>query len=297
MDRFEALTTFVAVAETGGFARASRQLASSPPAVTRTIAALERHLGVVLFHRSTRSVALTAEGTALLDRARDILAQLQEAEHLVMGRQSAPQGELHVTAPTVFGRLHVLPVLAGILREHREVTVRLMLIDRNIRLVEEGIDVAVRIGELRDSSLVAVAVGSVRQTIVASPAYCAERGRPEQPQDLARHDIILGDSARAGPQWRFGARRARSVQVTPRVTVNSVDATIAAAVAGVGIANLLSYQVAALLDSGALCSVLDEHAPPPLPVHLMFHASRARMPAVRLFVDEMRRRGKDGLWR
>ncbi len=264
--------------------------------MTRTVAALERHLGVVLFHRSTRSVALTAEGTALLERARDILVQLQEAEHLVMGRQSTPRGELHVTAPMVFGRLHVLPVLAGLLGERREVTARLMLIDRNIRLVEEGIDVAVRIGELRDSSLTALAAGSVRQTIVAAPAYLSAHGRPERPQDLARHDVILGDSARTGAQWRFGPRLARSMQVTPRITVNSVDATIAAAVAGLGIANLLSYQVAALLASGALCSVLDDHAPPPLPVHLLFHPGRARMPTVRLFVDAMRGRAAAGAW-
>ncbi len=297
LDRFEALSTFIAVAETGGFARAARRIGASPPAVTRTVAGLERHLGVALFHRSTRSVALTPEGTALLDRARDVLAQLQEAEHLVMGRRTAPRGALHVTAPSVFGRLHVLPVLAALLEAHREVTVRLMLVDRNVRLVEEGIDVAVRVGALRDSGLAAVGIGSVRQVIVASPAYCAGRGRPERPRDLARHDVILGEGGRAGPLWRFGSPAARGVQVTPRLTVSSVDATIAAAVAGLGLANVLSYQVAALLDSGALCSVLDEHAPPPLPVHLLFQPGRARMPVVRLFVDEMRRRGTEGRWR
>ncbi|MFC0409959.1 LysR family transcriptional regulator [Roseomonas elaeocarpi] len=295
MDRFAALTTFVAVAERNGFAPAGRHLGMSPPAVTRTIAALERHLGASLFRRSTRSIALTEEGAAFLHRARDILAELGEAEREVMGGQSAPRGELHVTAPVIFGRLHVLPVVTELLARYRDLSVRLMLLDRNIRLVEEGIDVAVRIGELRDSSLRAVAVGSVRQVVVASPAYLARRGRPAHPRELSGHDTIAGDNARTGAHWRFGPR-SRGMAVTPRLTVTSIDAQLAAVLAGQGLANVLSYQAAEGLASGRLCSVLDEHAPPPIPIYLIFDASRARTPAVRLFIDGMRERAKAGNW-
>ena len=295
MDRFAALTTFVAVAERGGFKAASRHLGHSPPAVTRTIAALERHLGVPLFRRSTRSVALTEEGAALLDRAREILMRLQDAEHVVMGRQAAPHGELQITAPVVFGRLHVLPVVADLLARHRPVSARLMLLDRNIRLVEEGIDVAVRIGEPRDSRLRSVALGTVRQVIVASPAYCAARGRPADPKALAEHDIIAGDNVRTGSHWRFGPR-SQGVAVAPRLTATSIDAQLAAAAAGLGLANVLSYQAAEGLAAGRLCSVLDAHAPPPVPIHLLFDASRAHLPSVRLFIEAMRDRARSGAW-
>ena len=295
MDRFAALTTFVAVAERGGFKAASRHLGVSPPAVTRTIAALERHLGVPLFRRSTRSVALTEEGAALLERAREILMRLQDAEHVVMGRQATPHGELQVTAPVVFGRLHVLPVVADLLARHRQMSVRLLLLDRNIRLVEEGIDVAVRIGEPRDSSLRSVAVGTVRQVLVASPAYCAARGHPADPKALSLHDVIAGDNVRTGSQWRFGPRSV-GVAVTPRLTVTSIDAQLAAAAAGLGIANVLSYQAAEGLAAGTLCRVLDEHAPPPMPIHLLFDAGRANLPSVRLFLDGLRARAKSGAW-
>ena len=295
MDRFAAMSTFVAVAERGGFAKAARHLGMSPPAVTRVIAALERHLGTALFHRSTRSVLLTTEGSALLERVREILLQLQEAEHVAMGGQSMPRGELHVTAPVVFGRLHVLPVLTTLLARHSEVTVRLMLLDRNIRLVEEGIDVAVRIGELPDSGLTAVTIGAVRQTIVASPAYLARHGQPARPRDLGDHDVIAGDSIRAGAQWRFGPKL-ESVPVNPRMTVNSIDALLAAATAGLGLANVFSYQAKEGMAAGTLRSVLDEHAPPPVPVHLLFPTSRAQMPAVRHFIDGMRERARSGAW-
>ena len=295
MDRFAALDTFVAVADRGGFAPAARHLGLSPPAVTRAVAALERRLGVPLFRRTTRSVALTDEGIALMARAREILAQLREAEHEAMGGQTKPRGELHVTAPVVFGRLHAMPVIATLLAGHQQLSVRLLLLDRNIRLVEEGIDVAVRIGELRDSSLKAVPIGAVRQVLVASPDYCARRGRPTRPRDLAGHDLVAGDNVRTGAQWRFGARSS-GIPVAPRLTATSVDAQLAAAEAGLGIANVLSYQAAERLAAGRLCSVLDEHAPPPVPIHLLFDASRARMPAVRLFIDGMRERAEAGGW-
>jgi DNA-binding transcriptional LysR family regulator len=203
---------------------------------------------------------------------------------------------LLVTAPVVFGRLHVLPVIANLLAEHRQLTARLLLVDRNIRLVEEGIDAAVRIGALPDSALTSVVVGSVRQTIVASPDYCAQRGRPSRPLELTRHDIILGDNVRAGTQWRFGSKADQLVHVEPRLTVNSVDATLVAAASGLGIANVLSYQAADLIAAGKLCTLLEEHGLPPLPVQILFQPSRGRIPAVRVFVDRMRERSKASGW-
>ena len=294
MDRFAALSTFVAVAEQNGFAPASRHLGMSPPAVTRAIAALERHLGVSLFRRSTRSIALTGEGAVFLEQAREILMRLQEAEHAAMGGQAAPRGALYITAPVVFGRLHVLPVVADLLTAHPALSVRLQLLDRNIRLVEEGIDVAVRIGGLRDSLLRAVPVGAVQQILIASPAYCARRGRPVHPRELARHDIVAGDNVRTGTHWRFGSRS--QVIVTPRLTVTSIDAQLAAAVAGLGIANVLSYQAAEGLANGTLCTVLDDFAPTPAPIHLLFDVSRARLPAARVFIAAMRERAAGGSW-
>jgi DNA-binding transcriptional LysR family regulator len=296
MDRFEALSAFVAVADHRGFAAAARAIGTSPPAITRAVAALERHLGVTLFHRSTRAVSLTDEGAAFLDRARRILAGLREAEQVVAGGRSVPRGQLYVTAPVMFGRLHVLPVINGLLAKHEGLSARMMLIDRNVRIVEEGIDIAVRIGALADSALHAVRIGSVRQMIVASPAYLAEHGQPEAPGHLTRHRCIVGSGVRIGTAWAFGPRADTIVQVVPRLTVNTIDATIAAAEAGLGLANVLSYQSANAIAAGRLVEVLAEHAPPPMPVSLLYDAGRAAMPAVRAFIDEMRERGGKGAW-
>lgn len=293
MDRFESLNAFVGVADSDGFAAAARTLGISPPAVTRAVAALERHLGVTLFHRSTRAVSLTDEGVAFLDRARRILADLRDAEHLVMGGRSAPQGELHVTAPVQFGKLHVLPVIASLLESYPQLTARMMLIDRNVRIVEEGIDVAVRIGFLADSALHAVAIGSVSQVIVASSAYIDRNGAPLKPDDLRSHATIASTGIRTSNQWIIGRHR---ITVIPRIAVNTVDAAIAAAEAGLGLANLLSYQVADAITAGRLVRVLDINQPDRIPVNLLFERGRAAMPGVRAFIDAMRERGRDCNW-
>jgi len=296
MDRFETLTAFVAVADRRGFAAAARALGTSPPAITRAVAALERHLGVTLFHRSTRAVSLTDEGAAFLDRARRILADLREAEQIVMGGRSVPRGQFYVTAPVMFGRLHVLPVIGALLATHDALSARMMLIDRNVRIVEEGIDVAVRIGALADSALRVVAIGSVQQTIVASPAYLARHGAPADPAALAAHRCIVGSGVRVGSAWPFGTKGDMVVDIVPRLTVNTIDATIAAAEAGLGMANVLSYQSAEAIAAGRLVRVLEAHAPAPLPVSLLYDAGRAAMPAVRLFIDAMRERSRQGAW-
>ncbi|MCT2401555.1 LysR family transcriptional regulator [Novosphingobium mangrovi (ex Huang et al. 2023)] len=296
MDRFEALSAFVAVADHRSFTAAARALGISPAKATRTVAALEAHLGVSLFHRSTRSVSLSHEGAALLERARGLLSDLRDAEHLVMGGASAPQGELHVTAPVMFGRLHVLPVIARLLAEHGGLSARMMLIDRNVRIVEEGIDVAVRIGELTDSSLMTVRLGKVRQTLVASPDYLERRGTPRSPADLVHHECIGGTGVRYDKAWRFAPNGETRIPYTPRLTVDHVSAKIAAAEAGVGIANVLSYQVAEQLRSGQLVRLLADDMPLPVPVQLLYHSSRAAMPAVRAFIDGMRMEARQGAW-
>lgn len=296
MDRFESLTAFVAVADRHGFAAAARALNTSPPAITRAVAALERRLGVTLFHRSTRAVSLTDEGAAFLDRARRIITELREAEQFVMGGRLVPRGQLYVTAPVLFGRLHVLPVITALLREHEGLSAHMMLLDRNVRIVEEGIDVAVRIGPLADSALRTVTIGSVRQTIVASPAYLAVHGIPASPDDLRIHDCITGSGPRAGGGWLFGAKGEVAVEIVPRLSVDTVDATLAAAEAGVGFANVLSYQSAEGIAAGRLVRVLADHTPPPLSVSLIYDAGRAAMPAVRTFIEAMREHARLGEW-
>ncbi|AJA10704.1 LysR family transcriptional regulator [Sphingopyxis fribergensis] len=289
MDRLLTLEMFVAVASEGGFAAAARKLGSSPPAVTRGIAALEARLGTSLFHRSTRAVALTDAGAAFLEQARRILADLAGAERALRGAEAEPRGQLYLTAPVMFGRLHVLPVVGALMAQHRDLAVRMMLIDRDVRIVEEGIDVAVRIGPLADSGLKAVRIGWVRQMLVASPAYLARRGAPVRVADLAGHDLIAAMGPRAAGEWQFVSGRWR-VDPRPRLVLNTVDGLLAAAEAGLGIANLLSYQVIKAVDAGRLISLLAAEQPAALPVHLLFEPSRAGLPAVRLFIAEMKAR-------
>lgn len=289
MDRLQTLEMFVAVAAEGGFAAAARKLGSSPPAMTRGIAALEARLGTALFHRSTRAVALTDAGTAFLGDAKRLLGELADAERAVRGAQAEPRGQLYLTAPVMFGRLHVLPVVDALLTEHRALAARMMLIDRNVRIVEEGIDVAVRIGSLADSSLKAVRIAAVRQMLVASPAYLARRGAPAAIANLDGHEIVGMEGPRTTNEWQMASGRWRFDR-RPRLVVNSVDGALAAAEAGLGIANLLSYQVAEAVDAGRLVELLPREAPPPLPVHLLFEPSRAALPSVRLFVEAMKAR-------
>lgn len=291
MDRLHTLEIFVAVAGEGGFSAAARRLGVSPAAVTRGIAALEDRLAQRLFHRSTRAVALTDAGAAFLEDARRILADIAGAERAVRGAAAEPRGQLYLTAPTMFGRLHVVPVVSELLERHAHLAVRMMLIDRNVRLVEEGIDVAVRIGPLADSALKAVKIGEVRQLLVASPAYVERHGAPDTIQDLTHHRLIATTGPRVTNEWQFSSRRWR-VDPRPRLIVNTIDAAIAAAEAGLGIANVLSYQAAAALDERRLVALLSHDNPPPLPVHLIFDPARAALASVRLFIEAMKARAR-----
>jgi len=289
MDRLDCLSAFVAVADQGGFAAAARHLRISPPAVTRAIAALEARLGVVLFQRTTRSVRLTEDGAAFLARCRQALSDLRDAEVAAMGARSEPRGTLAVTAPVLFGRMHVVPVVAELLRRHPQLSVRLVLLDRMVQLVDEGIDVAVRIGDLPDSALSGVRIGEVHRVLVASPAYLEANGTPGTVRDLGGHAMIAFTGISASDTWQVAAEGGVA-HVRPRLVVNDADAAISAAVAGLGVTWVLSYQVSADLAAGRLRTVLDQGIQAAMPISLLFQSARRGSPNVRAFVDLARTR-------
>jgi len=286
MDRLEAIRAFVAVATTGSFAEAARRRVMSPSAVTRSIAALEEQLGLQLFNRTTRSVRLTERGEIYLDRCRRILEDLDEAERQARGEDAEPRGMLTVTAPIVFGRLHVLPVVNRLLAAYPDLSIRLMLSDRNVHLVEEGVDAAVRIGDLADSRLVAARLGEVARVLVASPAYLASKGSPRTPADLSRHDLIAFEGIDLTREWRFASGEVHRVE--PRLAINNSDAAIAAAEAGLGIARPLSYQVREAVEAGRLELVLPSTTPAPVPVSIVYPARRLASANLSTFVGPVR---------
>src|SRR5271167_3903745 len=254
MDRIDAMQVFVAVADLRGFAPAARKHALSPSAVTRLIAALEERLGARLLQRTTRSVTLTDAGARYLERARRILADVEEAEIAAEGERARPSGRLVISAPVGFGRLHVSPVLTTYLKRYREVSAELRLQDRMINLVEEGIDLAVRIGHLADSSLVARHVGEMRRIVVASPGYLKAHGEPKMPEALDSHATIQFGAA---PEWRFEKEgRAIRVTPTPRVVTNSAGAALQYAGAAGGLTRVMAYQAADAIKRGRLKIVL-----------------------------------------
>jgi DNA-binding transcriptional LysR family regulator len=286
MDRLAQLEMFVAVAEAGGFARAAARLRASPPAVTRAVAALERRLGAQLFTRTTRVVRLTEAGRQFLERARRLLADLDDAERELMGEAGVAAGRLKVTAPATMGRAVLLPVVAGFLRSHPRMSVELVLLDRVVNLIEEGIDAGLRVGQLPDSSLIALRLGEVRRVLVASKAYLARRGRPMAPADLKHHAMIAFTGLQPAREFGVGgSKRAGRETSAPRLKVNDALAAIAAAEAGEGIAEALSYMVAKQIRSGRLAAVLQEFAPASIPVQLVYPESRIVGPGLRAFLD------------
>ena len=286
MDRLDAMQTFVAVADLRGFAPAARKLGLSPPAVTRLIAALEDRLGTRLLQRTTRMVALTDAGVRYLERIRRILADIEEAELAAEGERSRPTGRLVVSAPVGFGRLHVSPVMSAYLKLYPEVSSELRLEDRMVSLVEDGIDLAVRIGELPDSSLVARQVGAMRRIVVASPAYLKAHGEPKTPEALALHQIIQFGATAATADWDFGKDgNELRINVTPRLTTNVADAAIQYAEAGGGLTRVLAYQAASAVKRGRLRVVLQKFEQPALPIHIVYPTSRLLSAKVRAFID------------
>lgn len=285
MDQLDAMKAFVAVATLGSFAQAARRLRVSPSAVTRSVAQLEDRLGLTLLNRTTRSVRLTERGQIYLESSRRILEDVEAGDRRARGENAEPRGVLHVAAPIVFGRLHVLPMVARLLAGHPALTVRLTLSDRNVHLVEDDVDVAVRIGELADSSLTAVKLGAVSRVVVASPAYLAARGSPSHPADLEAHALVAFEGLEATDVWRFSTM---DVRVTPRLAVNSADTAIAAAESGLGITRALSYQVSAAIQAGRLAPLLHAFAPPAMPVSVVSPARRVGSANVAAFVAAAR---------
>jgi DNA-binding transcriptional LysR family regulator len=287
MDRLDELLVLATILDTGSLAGAARRLRRSPPAVTRSLAALEERVGAVLVQRTTRRLTPTQSGQRLATRARELLADYEQAVVGVKESKDAPlHGLLRITAPSLFGRLHVAPIVSRFLHSNPDVRVELALSNHNLNLVEGGFDVAVRIGRLAESGLIARRVGRVYAVHAASPDYIARHGRPRAPRDLAKHDIIFVSQPRAVVNWRFRiSGRQRVVRLSPRFMVSDVDVALSVARAGGGIVRCLSYQVADDFASGTLVRLLREFETPATPVHLVAPTGR-RMPRVlRAFLD------------
>ncbi|MBY6208687.1 MULTISPECIES: LysR family transcriptional regulator [Halomonas] len=290
MDRLQSLKVFIAVAEAESFAEAARRLGMSAPSVTRGVNTLEARLGTRLLIRTTRRVRLTEVGRAYLEDARHVLAQLQAADDAASGAAIRPLGELRLTCPNEFGRRYMTPMLVDFLDAYPDVSVDVVMLDRVVNMVEEGFDVALRIGPLPSSELVAVRVGDVRRVICAAPDYLERWGEPQKPQELKDHRIAAVSALSPIVEWRFGRDEKDTVRISPRLRLSSVAAGIEAACHGWGLTRVLSYQIADELASGRLRVVLQDHEPAPWPIHLV-HVEGRRAPAkVRSFVDFARDR-------
>ena len=288
MDRFEAMALLVAVTERGSFSAASRSLKVPLATLSRKISDLEALLGARLLTRTTRKLTLTDSGFAYVEAARRILAQVEEAEREVAGEFTAPKGDLVITAPVLFGRLHVLPIVSEFLAAFADINVRLLLADRNLHLVDDHVDMAVRIGALLDSTMVATRIGVMRTVTCASPALIARHRLPSGPDDLAAMPCVAFDMQNASPGWRYRAADSSAVleiPAWPRLSVTTAEAAVDAAVRSVGVVRLLHYQVAEAVERGALAIVLESFEPEPSPVHLV-HAAHGQMPLkMRHFLD------------
>lgn len=286
MNRLESMSILIAVVDAGSLSAAARRLGMPLTTVSRKVAELEAHLHTRLLHRTTRQLSLTEAGDSYVAACRRILEEIGEAERAATGEYASPKGELVVTAPVVFGRLHVVPVVAEFLAHYPEIDINLVLTDRVVHLMDEHADVAVRIGELPDSRLMATEVGTVRRVVCASPAYLASHGVPTTPQDLAGHDCVTFEVLASMRAWVFGAGKSeQSVPMHSRLTVNAAEAAIAAAILGVGVIRVLSYQVADAVRNKQLSIVLDEFESAPLPINLV-HKGQTPLPLkLRAFFD------------
>ncbi|MFJ1252566.1 LysR family transcriptional regulator [Cupriavidus sp. CuC1] len=286
MDRLQAMKTFVTVVETGGFTAAARKLDISLSVVSRIVNELETHLGVRLLTRTTRLVRMTDTGAAYFENCRRLLGEIDEAELAASGAHAAPRGQLAITASVLFGAAYVMPIVTEYLNRYPEVDATCLFLDRIVNLVDEGIDVGIRIGQLPDSSLQAVRVGQVRRVVCAAPSYLARHGVPQTPDDLASHATILPNGANNAAEWRFNRDGTPVVtRLQPRLTTTTNDSAIAAAVSGFGVVRLLSYQVARQLRDDSLRIVLADVEPPPLPINVIHREGRHATRKVRAFLD------------
>ena len=286
MDRLDSMYVFVTVVEMGSFSAAGRKLGIPLPTISRKIAELETYIKTGLLNRTTRKLSLTDAGKVYLSACKQILDAVSEAESEAAGEYSSPKGQLIITAPIVFGRLHVLPVVVDFLKAYPDVDVQLVLGDRLLDLLEEHINLAIRIGELPDSSNIATRIGSIRQVVCASPQYLSTHGTPAKPQDLIKHECITLPVLTMPDVWVFKSSRGKeSIPIHSRLVVNTAEAAIDAAVAGVGLVSALSYQVEFAIKSGALCTVLEKFESAPMPVSMMFKGQRILPLKLRAFLD------------
>lgn len=287
MDRLDAMAIFAEVAERESFAEAARRIGRSPAAVTRAVADLEARLGVRLLNRTTRAVSLTEAGRDFLEGAKRIVADVADTERGVSGRGNVPRGELILTAPILFGRLHVLPIVSEFLLQYPDVSVRMILLDRPVDLVDEGIDVAIRIGALADSTAIATRVGSVRPIVIGAAGYLNRKGTPRTPRDLAGHELVaMSGAIMGGDRWQFRTEaETMSVRVAPRLVVSTAEAAIDATISGFGLTRVISYQAARFVSSGALTWLLREFDETQWPVHLLYPGARHIAPKLRAFTN------------
>jgi len=286
MDKLRAMEVFIRIVEAGSLTRAAESLDCSPPSVVRMLAALEREVGARLLNRTTRRIHLTDDGAIYLEHCRTILAALREAEAALESRRASPQGRLAVTAPVLFGRRYVAPILNDFLAAYPSVNAELLLLDRTVDMIEEGMDLGVRIGSLPDSSSIAIPVGTLRRVVCASPQYLRKHGVPRTPASLRDHACVRFTALTPGREWHFRVRgRPFRVPVPTRLSCNQVDAAVAACMEGVGVCTFLSYQVAAAVGAKKLRHVLTGFEPEPIPVQVIYPHARPPSATVRAFVE------------
>jgi DNA-binding transcriptional LysR family regulator len=285
MDKLRAMETFVRIVDRGSLTAAAETMSTSLPSVVRTLAALEAELGVRLLNRTTRRLSLTDEGREYFERCKRVLADIDEADAALSARRAAPKGRLRITAPVMFGRLRVAPLVAEFILKHPALQIELTLLDRIVDLVDEGIDAGIRIARLPDSTLVAVPVGQTRRVVCASPAYLKRAGTPKTPRDLMQHRCISFSGLAAGNAWSLGSGGGAQIEVPTALATNQVDAAIDACLRGVGPGQFLCYQVQTLLDVGKLKRVLQSFEPEPVAIQLVYPQARLLSANVRAFVD------------
>lgn len=296
MDRLEAMSILLTAVEAGSLSAAARRLDTPLATVSRRVSDLEARLKTRLLNRTSRQLTLTDAGRSYVEACKRILEEVDEAERAAAGEYRAPKGHLIITAPVVFGRLHVLPIITAFLKTYRDINVRLVLADRVVNLLEEHIDLAVRIGPLSDSGLLATRVGAVRLMVCGSPAYFAARGIPKRPAELGGHDCITVEGVMSADAWRFSAGKSgASVAINSRLVVNTAEAAIDAAIAGVGITRVLFYQVVDAMRAGALAVALRDFEPAPWPITLLYSGGRPLPLKLRAFLDFAAPRLKAGL--
>jgi DNA-binding transcriptional LysR family regulator len=284
MDKLRAMASFVCIVDKGSLTAAAAQLGVSLPSMVRTLALLERELDTTLLNRTTRRLHLTDAGRQYLERCRAVLAQVQEAEAVLHSRRAAPHGRLALTASVLFGQSYVAPLISEFVRRYPQVSAELLFVDRVVNLIEEGIDAAIRIGRLPDSSLTAIPLGKVRQVVCASPAYLRAHGVPRRPEDLRAHRCVRFTGLAPHSEWTFRSQP-RKVAIASVVACNQADAVLAACIDGLGLGSFLSYMAAPHVRAGRLKYVLEDFEVEPLPVNFVYPQSRMLSPTVREFAD------------